>query len=118
VGVSAAVVGRVLRWPHLFYGVEAVVVAVDYQPRLRRLLEDSIGHSATDTVLSLAMVVAHVLEMSPASLSVDLAMEILQAAESRANRSPRRSGRGWRTATRCCRCSPRNSAGWTASTHW
>ncbi len=81
VGVSAAVVGRVLRWPHLFYGVEAVVVAVDYQPRLRRLLEDSIGHSATDAVLSVAMVVAHVLELSPASLTVDLAVEILKAAE-------------------------------------
>ena len=81
VGVSAAVVGRVLRWPHLFDGVEALVVAVDYQPRLRRLLEDNIGHSATDAVLSVSMVVAHVLELSPASLAVDLAMEILKAAE-------------------------------------
>ncbi len=81
VGVSAAVVGRVLRWPHLFNGVEALVVAVDYQPRLRRLLEDNIGHSATDAVLSVSMVVAHVLELSPASLTVDLAMEILKAAE-------------------------------------
>ncbi len=81
VGVSAAVVGRVLRWPHLFNGVEALVVAVDYQPRLRRLLEDNIGHSATDAVLSVSMVVAHVLELSPASLSVDLVMEILKAAE-------------------------------------
>jgi cation-transporting ATPase I len=81
VGVSAAVVGRVLRWPHLFDGVEALVVAVDYQPRLRRLLEDNIGHSATDAVLSVSMVVAHVLELSPTSLAVDLAMEILKAAE-------------------------------------
>ena len=81
VGVGAAVAGRLLRWPRLFDGVEAVVVAVDYQPRLRRLLEDDIGHSATDAVLSVAMVVAHVLELSPASLAVDLAMEILKAAE-------------------------------------
>ena len=81
VGVSAAVVGRILRWPHLFDGVEALVVAVDYQPRLRRLLEDNIGHSATDAVLSVSMVVAHVLELSPASLTVDLAMEVLKAAE-------------------------------------
>ena len=57
------------------------MVAVDYQPRLRKLLEDSIGHSATDAVLSVAMVVAHVLELSPTSLAVDLAMEILKAAE-------------------------------------
>ena len=58
-----------------------MVVAVDYQPRLRRLLEDRIGHSATDAVLSVAMVTAHVLELSPASLAVDLAMETLKAAE-------------------------------------
>ena len=57
------------------------MVAVDYQPRLRRLLEDRIGHSATDAVLSVAMVTAHVLELSPASLAVDLAMETLKAAE-------------------------------------
>jgi magnesium-transporting ATPase (P-type) len=81
VGVSAAVAGRVLRWPRVFSGVEAMVVAVDYQPRLRRLLEDRIGHSATDSVLSVAMVTAHVLELSPASLAVDLAMETLKAAE-------------------------------------
>jgi cation-transporting ATPase I len=81
VGVSAAVVGRVLRLPHMFGGVEALVVAVDYQPRLRRLLEDNLGHSATDAVLSVSMVVAHVLELSPTSLAVDLAMEILKAAE-------------------------------------
>ncbi len=81
IGVSAAVAGRILRWPHLFDGVEAMVVAVDYQPRLRKLLEDNIGHSATDAVLSVAMVVAHVLELSPTSLAVDLAMEILKAAE-------------------------------------
>jgi cation-transporting ATPase I len=81
VGFSAAVVGRVLRWPHLFNGAEALVVAVDYQPRVRRLLEDNIGHSATDAVLSVSMVVAHVLELSPTSLAVDLTMEILKAAE-------------------------------------
>ena len=81
IGVSAATVGRVLGLPHLFNGVEALVVAVDYQPRLRRLLEDNLGHSATDAVLSVSMVVAHVLELSATSLAVDLAMEILKAAE-------------------------------------
>ncbi len=81
VGVSAALAGRLLRLPRVFDGVEALVVSVDYQPRLRRLLEDNIGHSATDAVLSVAMVLAHVLELSPASLTVDLAMEILKAAE-------------------------------------
>ena len=84
VGVGAAVAGRLLRWPPLTYGFEAAVVAVDYQPRMRRLLEQSIGQSATDTVLTLAMTTAHVLELSPASLAVDLMMETLKAAETRA----------------------------------
>ncbi len=84
VGVGAAVAGRVLRWPRLTYGLEAVVVAVDYQPRVRRLLEESIGQSATDTLLSFAMTAAHVVELSPASLAVDLMMETLKAAEMRA----------------------------------
>jgi cation-transporting ATPase I len=83
-GVGVAVAGRVLRWPALNYGFEAAVVAVDYQPRVRRLLEDSIGQSATDTLLSLAMTAAHVIELSPASLAVDLMMETLKAAEVRA----------------------------------
>ena len=83
-GVGAAVAGRLLRWPRLNYGLEAMVVAVDYQPRVRRLLEDSLGQSATDTLLSLAMTAAHVLELSPASLAVDLMMETLKAAEMRA----------------------------------
>jgi len=83
-GVGFAVAGRMLRWPALNYGFEAAVVAVDYQPRVRRLLEDSIGESATDTLLSLAMTAAHVIELSPASLAVDLMMETLKAAEMRA----------------------------------
>ncbi len=81
VGLSAAVVGRVLRWPHLFDGVEALVVTVDYQPRVRKLLEDRIGPSATEAVVSVAMVVAHVLELSPTALAVDLVIEILKASE-------------------------------------
>jgi cation-transporting P-type ATPase I len=83
-GVSAAVAGRILGWPRVFDGVEAAVVAVDYQPRVRRLLEQSIGQSATDTVLTLAMTTAHILELSPASLAVDFMMETLKATECRA----------------------------------
>ncbi|MGA8329843.1 MAG: cation-translocating P-type ATPase, partial [Mycobacterium sp.] len=90
VGAGAAFVGRILVWPRLFDGVEAVVVAVDYQPRIRRLIEDRIGHSATDAVLSVAMTVAHVLELSPTSLVVDLTVEILKAAEYQAE------ARAWR----------------------
>ncbi|WP_198157976.1 hypothetical protein, partial [Mycobacterium celatum] len=64
--------------------VEAAVVAVDYQPRLRRLLEDRIGHPATDTALTLAMTAAHIISLAPASLAVDLMMETIKAVECRA----------------------------------
>lgn len=83
-GMGAALAGRVLRWPRLPDTVEAAVVAVDYQPRLRRLLEDRIGQPATDTVLTLAMTAAHIISLAPASLAVDLMMEMIKAAECRA----------------------------------
>lgn len=83
-GMAAAMAGRALRWPRLPDSVEAAVVAVDFQPRLRRLLEERIGHAATDTALTVAMTAAHIVSLSPASLAVDLMMEALKAAECRA----------------------------------
>ncbi len=128
VGVGAAVAGRVLRWPPLTYGFEAAVVAVDYQPRVRRLLEESIGQSATDTLLSLAMTAAHVLELSPASLAVDLMMETLKAAEMRAKARLRAAtNRRWpampntrRSTPRPaqCRCPRGPSSGTHIAAHW
>ncbi|HWT48820.1 MAG TPA: cation-translocating P-type ATPase, partial [Mycobacterium sp.] len=41
-GLGIALAGRALRWPRLPIGVLAGVVAVEYQPWLRRLLEDRI----------------------------------------------------------------------------
>ncbi|MGH3970201.1 MAG: cation-translocating P-type ATPase, partial [Mycobacterium sp.] len=89
-GMGVALTGRALRWPRLPASVEAVVAVVDYQPQLRRLLEDRIGLAATDTVLNVAMTAAHVVSLSPASLGVDLLMEIVKAAECRAE------ARAWR----------------------
>ncbi|HYB34442.1 MAG TPA: cation-translocating P-type ATPase [Mycobacterium sp.] len=83
-GLGAAVVGRALRWPPLPTSVIAAVVTVNYQPRLRRLLEDRIGKHAADTVLELAMAAAETVTLSLGSLAVDLTMEVLKAAESRA----------------------------------
>ncbi len=83
-GLGAAVAGQVLRWPRFPLGVEAVVAAAEYQPRLRQMLEDRIGESATETILTLAMAAAHTLTLSPTSLAVDLTMETLKAAECRA----------------------------------
>ncbi|OBJ60377.1 haloacid dehalogenase [Mycobacterium sp. 1423905.2] len=83
-GLGIAVTGRALNWPRLPISVLAGMAAVDYQPRLRRLLEDSIGGPATDTVLTLAVAAAETLAQAPASLSVGLVMQSLKAAESRA----------------------------------
>jgi cation-transporting ATPase I len=83
-GLGAAVVGRALRWPRLPNTVEAAVAVVSWQPRLRHLLEDRIGKSATDTVLTLAMAAAHTVTLSPAAMVVDVMTEGLKAAECRA----------------------------------
>jgi len=89
-GLGIALAGRALGWPRLPIGVQAPVVAVDYQPWLRRLLEDRIGGPATDTVLTLAMAAAETVTLAPASLSVGLLMQSLKAAECRAE------ARAWR----------------------
>ncbi len=89
-GLGVALAGRALHWPRLPMAVLAGVVAVDYQPRLRRLLEDRIGGPATDTVLTLATAAAETVTQAPASLSVGLLMQSLKAAECRAG------ARAWR----------------------
>ncbi len=89
-GLGFALAGRALHWPRLPIGVQAGVAAVDYQPWLRRLLENRIGVPATDTVLALAMATAETFTQAPASLSVGLLMHSLKAAECRAE------ARAWR----------------------
>jgi magnesium-transporting ATPase (P-type) len=89
-GLGIALAGRALHWPRLPIGVQAPIVAIDYQPWLRRLLEDRIGGPATDTVLTLAMAAAETVTLAPASLSVGLLMQSMKAAECRAE------ARAWR----------------------
>ncbi len=83
-GLGIALTGRALRWPRMPVSVLAGVVALDYQPWLRRLLENRIGRPATDTVMTLAVAAAETATQSPASLSVGLLMQSLKAAECRA----------------------------------
>lgn len=83
-GLGVALAGRALRLPRLPVTVDAAVALANYQPWLRRLLEDRIGPASTDTVLSLATTAAHVVTLSPASLAVDLTMQTLKAVECRA----------------------------------
>jgi magnesium-transporting ATPase (P-type) len=83
-GLAIAAVGSTLRWPRAPKAVDAAVSIAKYQPWFRRLLEDRIGSGPTETVLSLASLGAHVATLSPAILTVDLAMEALKTAECRA----------------------------------
>ncbi len=80
-GLGIALTGRALRLPGAPSAVQAVVSLVEYQPALRRVLEGGIGGPATDSVLALAATVAQTITLSPASLSVGLAMQSLKAAE-------------------------------------
>ena len=80
-GLGIALAGRALRWPRLPISVLAGVVAIDYQPRLRRLLEDRIGGPATDNLMALATAAAEAFTQAPASASVGLMMQSLKAAE-------------------------------------
>ncbi|OBK90268.1 haloacid dehalogenase [Mycolicibacter sinensis] len=89
-GLGLATVGRLLRLPVLPLGLEAGVIVVDYQPRLRRLLEDSLGKQATDALLSLAGAGVHTLNQAPTALAVDLSMEAMRAGEELA------AARAWR----------------------
>ncbi|AKN15332.1 haloacid dehalogenase [Mycobacterium haemophilum DSM 44634] len=89
-GLAVALTGRALRWPGLPLSVLTGVVAVDYQPRIRRLLENAVGQQATDTILSLAVAAAETVTLSWASLTADALMQTLKAAEARAE------ARAWR----------------------
>lgn len=84
VGLGIALAGRVLRFPRLPASVQGAVVALDHQPRLRRLLEERIGKQATNTALGLASTAANAFAVAPSILAVDLAINSFKAAEARA----------------------------------
>ena len=84
IGLSVTLAGRALLWPRFPATLAAAVTVVDYQPRLRRLLEDRIGTDAADAVLAFATSAAYTLTQAPASLAVDLAMHLARAAETQA----------------------------------
>jgi cation-transporting ATPase I len=83
-GLCAALVGRALPWPRLPAGVEAAVTIVDYQPRVRRLLENRYGTSVTDTALAIACAAAYTATQAWASLGVEMVLQLSRVAESRA----------------------------------
>ncbi|WP_232490858.1 HAD-IC family P-type ATPase [Mycobacterium dioxanotrophicus] len=83
-GLAVAVTGRLLPLPRVPSALNAVVNVVDYQPRLRRALEDRFGATAADTGLGLVTALSYALTQAPGSLAVDFLVKALRAAEIRA----------------------------------
>ena len=83
-GLSVALAGRAMRWPRLPAPVGAANSLLNYQPALRRLVENRLGQPATDTTLTLLTAAVHLSTFSLPGLAVDLTMETIKAAEWRA----------------------------------
>jgi magnesium-transporting ATPase (P-type) len=84
VGLGIVLAGRMLRWPSLPTSVGAANSLVNYQPALRRLIENRLGQPAANTTLTLVTAAVHTGTLALSSLTVDLMMETLKATESRA----------------------------------
>ncbi|WP_280825290.1 cation-translocating P-type ATPase [Mycobacterium sp. OTB74] len=85
VGLGVALAGRALVWTGLPASIAGAVMAVDYQPKVRGLLEERLGRPTADTVLALATAAVYTVTLAPPSLAVDLVLNILRTAEVRAN---------------------------------
>jgi cation-transporting ATPase I len=83
VGLCAALAGRTVPWVRLPAGVTAPVSIVDYQPRLRHMVEDRLGTMPTDTALAVAAAAVYTASQAWASLAVDMLLHLAKAAESR-----------------------------------
>ncbi|MGW5149840.1 cation-translocating P-type ATPase [Rhodococcus koreensis] len=81
VGLGVALVGRLLRVPRLPVALASGVITVDYQPRLRRLVESAVGPVATDLLFATFTAAAYTLTLSPESLAVEAALRGALVAE-------------------------------------
>ncbi|MFZ2173474.1 MAG: cation-translocating P-type ATPase [Rhodococcus sp. (in: high G+C Gram-positive bacteria)] len=89
-GLGVTLGGRVLRLPRLPGAVAAPVIAADYQPRARAVVESAIGADAADLVFAVATAAAYTLSLSPASLAVEATTRVALLAEALSGR------RAWR----------------------
>ena len=94
VGMIPAAAGSIFgapRIPGSAY-VSAAASAINYQPRVRRRIEQRLGRSLTDFALESATSFADVLTYAPASLGVDFWLRTMLLRETLAARSSRRVG--------------------------
>lgn len=81
VGLGVATAGRLLPLPALPAGLVSAVTVVDYQPRLRALVEQRLGDTAADTALGLAAASVYTFTQAPASLAVEFFRHLSQVGE-------------------------------------
>ncbi|OCB48501.1 haloacid dehalogenase [Mycobacterium vulneris] len=84
IGIGVAMAGRTLMLPRVPAGVMAVVSAVDYQPRVRAVLEARLGLPGADAVLSLGAATVYALTQAPAAVTVEFVRHLAQLAETAA----------------------------------
>ncbi|NOP98346.1 cation-translocating P-type ATPase [Mycolicibacterium fortuitum] len=84
IGIGVAAVGRTLMLPRLPAGVMAAVSAVDYQPKVRAVLEGRLGVPGADAVLSLGAATVYALTQAPAAVTVEFVRHLAQLAETAA----------------------------------
>ncbi|TFV54429.1 cation-translocating P-type ATPase [Mycobacterium sp. PS03-16] len=84
VSLCVALAGRALMWPALPTGLTAAVTLVDYQPRLRSLVEHRLGPVAADTALALSAATVYAITQSPTTVAVEFLRHLSQFAESNA----------------------------------
>ncbi len=92
VGMIPAAAGSIFgapRIPGSAY-VSAAASAINYQPRVRRRIEQRLGRSLTDFALESATSFADVLTYAPASLGVDFGLRTMLLRETLAARNSRR----------------------------
>jgi H+-transporting ATPase len=81
-GLCAAVAGRALMWPSLPTGLTAAVTLVDYQPRLRAMVEGRLGPVAADTALAMAAATVYAITQAPSTVAVEFIRHLMQLGES------------------------------------
>ncbi|OBB26936.1 haloacid dehalogenase [Mycolicibacterium peregrinum] len=84
IGIGVAVAGRTLMLPRVPAGVMAAVSAVDYQPKVRAVLEARLGVPGADAVLSLGAAAVYALTQAPAAVTVEFVRHLAQLAETAA----------------------------------
>lgn len=84
IGIGVAVAGRTLMLPKVPAGLMAAVSAVDYQPKVRAVLEARLGVPGADAVLSLGAATVYALTQAPAAVTVEFVRHLAQLAETAA----------------------------------